>query len=224
MTGYYDDRLSAQRLKRVYEIAPPRVRQYLNAEIEYVLSRIHSGDRVLDLGCGYGRIMPRLAAKAAMVAGIDNAKASLLMARDELRGIENCHLACMNAIHLGFPDAVFDRVICIQNGISAFHVDRRALMSESLRVTRLGGTALFSTYSAKFWNERLAWFELQAAEGLLGEIDYERTRDGVIVCKDGFTATTIDPAEFSMLVSGFMVSSQVMEVDGSSVFCELTLP
>jgi 2-polyprenyl-6-hydroxyphenyl methylase/3-demethylubiquinone-9 3-methyltransferase len=103
-------------------------------------------------------------------------------------------------------------------------VDRRALIAESIRVTRPGGTVLFSTYSAKFWNDRLAWFELQAAEGLLGEIDHERTRDGVIVCKDGFTATTVGPAEFSMLVSGFMVSSQVIEVDGSSVFCELTPP
>lgn len=224
MSGYYEEKLSAQRLKRVYEIAPPRIRQYLNAELEHVLSRIHPGDRVLDLGCGYGRALPRLAAKAATVIGIDNAQASLRLAREELREINNCRLACMNALQLGFPDATFDRVICIQNGISAFHVDRRGLVRESIRVTKPGGAVMFSTYSARFWNDRLAWFELQAAEGLLGDIDYERTRDGVIVCKDGFTATTLDPAEFSALTSGLTARSHVTEIDGSSLFCELTMP
>lgn len=224
MTGYYDEKLSAQRLKRVYEIAPPRVQQYLDAEIEHVLSRIQPRDRVLDLGCGYGRTLPRLAARAKIVVGIDSAHASLQMADEELKGIGNCRLACMNALHLGFADAVFDRVIGIQNGISAFHVDQHALVRESVRVTKSGGTVMFSTYSTKFWNDRLAWFEMQAAAGLLGEIDYERTRDGVIVCKDGFTATTISPEEFRSVFAGFGAIATVTEVDDSSLFCELTLP
>jgi 2-polyprenyl-6-hydroxyphenyl methylase/3-demethylubiquinone-9 3-methyltransferase len=43
----------------------------------------------------------------------------------------------------------------------------------------------------------LKWFELQSEVGLLGEIDYEKTKEGVIVCKDGFTATTVGPEDFS---------------------------
>ena len=224
MTGYYDEKLSAARLKRVYEIASPRVQQYLDAEIEHVVSRIESGDRVLDLGCGYGRTLRRLAANASTVVGIDSSYASLLMAREELKSIRNCRLACMNALHLGFADAAFDHVICIQNGISAFHVDQKDLVRESVRVTKPGGSVIYSTYSMKFWNDRLAWFEMQAAEGLLGEIDYKQTRDGVIVCRDGFTATTISPAEFESLFSGFGAVATFAEVDDSSLFCELILP
>ena len=56
-----------------------------------------------------------------------------------------------------------------------------------------GGTVYFSSYSAKFWNWRLKWFEEQADKGLLGEIDYDRTKDGVIICKDGFKAITHSP-------------------------------
>ena len=145
------------------------------------------------------------------------------MARDELSAVNNCRLACMNAIQLGFPGATFDRVICIQNGISAFHVDRRELIAESIRVTRPGGTVLFSTYSAKFWKDRLEWFEGQAAEGLLGEIDHELTRDGVIVCKDGFTATTLDPDEFLSLFSVYGTPAHITEVDDSSLFCEVAV-
>jgi hypothetical protein len=34
MAHYYQERLSAERLERVYEVAPPRVKRYLSAEID----------------------------------------------------------------------------------------------------------------------------------------------------------------------------------------------
>ena len=51
---YYSDNLAAERLKRCYDIAPPRVRQYLQAELDFVLDRVRPGDVILDLGRGYG--------------------------------------------------------------------------------------------------------------------------------------------------------------------------
>jgi SAM-dependent methyltransferase len=221
MYRYYDDSLSAERLKRVYEIATPRIRQYLEAETAYVLERISPGDKVLDLGCGYGRILARLAEQAGLVVGIDTSLSSLIMGRDDLADLRNCSLVCMDAVRLGFRDSAFDVVVCIQNGISAFHVDQRALILEAVRVTRPGGAAVFSTYSGRFWDDRLEWFKLQSEAGLLGEIDYARTRDGVIVCKDGFTATTVRPGEFEALTNGLDADVSIVEVDESSVFCEI---
>jgi len=55
-TGYYEQGLAAERLRRCYEITPPRTRQYLEAEFEHVVSRVDSDDVVLELGCGHGRI------------------------------------------------------------------------------------------------------------------------------------------------------------------------
>jgi 2-polyprenyl-6-hydroxyphenyl methylase/3-demethylubiquinone-9 3-methyltransferase len=221
MAGYYDDKLSAERLKRVYEVATPRVRRYLDAEVEHVLEFVRPGDTVLETGCGYGRILPAVAAKAKLVTGIDTSWASLDLARETLADARNVRLAVADAVELPFRDAVFDIVACIQNGISAFHVDQRALIEETLRVTKVGGTALFSSYSKEFWEDRLEWFELQADAGLLGEIDYEKTGDGVIVCKDGFIATTVGPDEFRGLTAGLNADVNVTEVDGSSVFCEI---
>lgn len=40
MPDYYADKLSARRLQRCYEIGPPRVQQYLEAELNYVLEKI----------------------------------------------------------------------------------------------------------------------------------------------------------------------------------------
>ena len=221
MAGYYADKLSAQRLRECYEIAPPRVRRYLDAEIQHVLSKIKPSDTVLELGCGYGRALEKLVPNAAAVVGIDTSRSSLDFAKNVLSEASNCHLLVMDAVALSFGDAVFDVVVCIQNGISAFKVNQLDLVRESIRVTRPGGTILFSSYSDRFWRARLEWFELQAAHGLIGDIDRGRTRDGVIVCRDGFKATTVGPDGFRALASLLGVRPIIEEVDGSSIFCEI---
>lgn len=222
-SGYYNEILAAERLRQVYEIAPPRVRQYLNAEIEHVINRIPFGATVLELGCGYGRVLLALVHQAGELYGIDTSLASLRLAQTWLAGHKNVFLACMDAANLALHDHSFDMVVCIQNGISAFHVDQTRLIEESLRVTRPGGLVLFSSYSEKFWDERLHWFELQARSDLLGEIDYTRTGNGVIVCKDGFTATTVDMQAFRKLTDGLAAGVDISEIDQSSIFCEIRL-
>lgn len=221
MKGYYADKLSAWQLKRCYEIAPPRVQQYLEAEVNHVLRKICAGDIVLELGCGYGRVVQRLALKARWVFGIDTSLASLLLGKKMLSGISNIQLLQMDALQLAFRDKVFDRVVCIQNGISAFHVNQHDLIRESIRVAKPGGTVLFSSYSHKFWEDRLAWFVLQSEAGLLGQIDHEKSRDGIIVCQDGFVASTMRPDHFRSLTEDLNVHVRIVEVDESSLFCEI---
>jgi len=219
--GYYSQKLAGLRLKRCYDIAPPRVQQYFEAEIEFVLSKIRPQDRVLELGCGYGRILKKLARQARFVVGIDTSEESLEFGRGQLADSLQVRLLQMDAIQMAFPDNAFDVTVCIQNGISAFHVDKLALLRESLRVTRPGGRVLFSSYAEAFWPDRLHWFRLQAAAGLVGEIDEAATGHGVIVCQDGFTATTVIPDEFRTLCSRLGYQPILHTVDASSLFCEI---
>ena len=221
MQGYYSEKLSAERLQLCYEIAPPRVKQYLDAEIEFVLDKIRQTDLVLELGCGYGRVLQKLVEKAKTVFGIDTSRASLFLVEKTIGKIPSLHLSVMNAVELGFSDRKFDRVICIQNGISAFKVNKRKLIEEAIRVTRSGGTILFSSYSERFWEDRLEWFRLQSEYGLIGEIDENVSKDGIIVCKDGFRSDTIGPDEFISLTSTYGIEPIITEVDGSSIFCEI---
>ncbi len=220
---YYSKKLSALRLKQCYEIAPPRVRQYLEAEINHILDRTRPGDHVLELGCGYGRVLLPLAEKVGFVIGIDTSYPNLLLGRQTISSIHNALLLEMNVVQLGFRDRIFDLVVCVQNGISAFHVNPQDLIRESIRVTKPGGTVLFSSDSDKFWDHRLEWFQLQSDAGLLGETDVEKTGGGVIVCKDGFRATTVGPEEFLSLTSDLDAETKIVEVDESSLFCEIKI-
>ena len=218
-TNYYANRLAGERLRAAYEIASPRVRRYLEAEIAFALRLMNTGDKVLELGCGYGRVLARLAEKASIAVGVDTAVESLALGRRLAPPGLACEYVAMNALETGFRSGEFDFVACVQNGICAFGVDPELLAREALRVTRPGGRAVISSYSERFWPERLAWFEAQSRAGLVGPIDYDRTGGGSIVCADGFRAGTMSPEELLALGGGAGGKARIVEVDGSSVFC-----
>jgi len=219
---YYREKLSANRLVRCYEVAPPRIKQYLDAEIKFTITNLHGGDLVLELGCGYGRVMREVSRFVSHVVGNDVSKESLDFARSYLGGCPNYTVSLMDASEMAFRSCTFDVVFCVQNGISAFGVDMRRLVAESVRVTKVDGTILFSSYSPRIWGARLEWFRRQSQLGLIGEIDEGKSRDGKIFCKDGFTATTVSSNCFVELFNEFRLDASIIEVDQSSIFCKVT--
>jgi SAM-dependent methyltransferase len=224
MPGYYTEGLAAERLRACYDLAPPRIKAYLEAEIEFVLARTTSSMLALELGCGYGRVLERLLPRVRVAFGIDTSASSLAMALGYLGRKPSPCLACMDASQMGFRDRAFDLTICIQNGISAFAVDQQQLVREAIRVTRSGGRVMFSSYTPQFWEHRLEWFEIQSTHRLIGEIDYQATGNGTIVCQDGFRATTVDKETFEKFAASLEFTPCITEVDGSSLFCELVVP
>ncbi|MFW9845082.1 MAG: class I SAM-dependent methyltransferase [Candidatus Thorarchaeota archaeon] len=219
MSDYYSKKLSSNLLKRCYDIAPERVQQYLESEVSFVIEHINKSDSVLELGCGYGRVLRKLLSCASNIVGIDISQESLGLAKEYTRKDLRCDLVQGSAEKLPFSENSIDKVVCIQNGISAFKVDPKELIQESIHVTKPGGMCLFSSYSPNFWDHRLEWFKMQAEEGLLGEIDWNQTKEGVICCKDGFKATTFAESDFIDIISQLNLDAYVVEIDSSSVFC-----
>lgn len=218
---YYVGKLSANKLLRCYEIASPRIKQYLEAEVQFVISSIRGAGLMLELGCGYGRVMKAVSPFVSMIVGNDISRSSLELAKSYMKPCRNYGIVQMDASNMAFHRCTFDVVFCIQNGISAFGVDKKRLVAESVRVTKNNGLILFSSYSPKIWEERLDWFRKQSQIGLLGEIDEEKTHDGTIVCKDGFRATTVGPGQFIELFREFGLNASIVEVDESSIFCKV---
>ena len=215
--NYYAQKLNSQNLFKVYETKIPRVKQYLDAEISFVRDNLTGSERVLELGAGYGRIVKELAGNCKSIIGIDISDENVSLGKEYLKDSTNAKIVTMDVHNLTFEEK-FDVILCLQNGLSAMKVTSMDSIEKILEMVVSGGKVYFSTYSEKIWEYRLMWFKEQAEKGLLGELDLDKTKDGVIICKDGFKANTHTPKDLKMIgyLSGY--EYQIQEIDESSVF------
>ena len=222
MSNYYAESLNSQKLFQVYDTALPRIKQYLAAEIDYVRQHLTGRERVLELGAGYGRIVRELAPSCASILGADISEDSVRLGKDYLKDFPNADMIAVDVHQMAF-DQPFDVILCLQNGLSAMRATDETIHN-ILTTLAPGGAVFFSTYSAKFWDHRIAWFQEQAGKKLLGELDMDQTRDGVIICKDGFRATTQTPEDYAAIGESSGYPYEVTEVDDSSIFLIIRKP
>lgn len=112
--------------------------------------RIRPEDRVLEIGCGMGRITRALAERAAWVVGLDVSSEMLGAARAALSDLANVELVLGDGRGLGgLPDAAFDVVYSF---LVFQHVPDPAVVCSYVRdmgrVLRPGGWALFQVSEA----------------------------------------------------------------------------
>ena len=219
--NYYVKNLSAQKLYQVYQTRYPRVQQYVEAEMSFVKNQMYGTERVLELGAGYGRIMKEVASNCKEIVGIDISEDNVTFGQEYLKDTMNAKLIVMDAHKMQF-DEPFDVVLCLQNALSAMKTEPLAYVKKITALLAPAGRAFISSYSAKLWEHRLAWFHEQAEKGLLGEIDMEQTKDGVIIGKDGFRAITHTPEDMDAIGKASGLPYEVREVDESSIFLVVT--
>ena len=215
--NYYSESLNAAKIYEVYQTEIEPVKQYLGSEIEFVREHLSEANIIFEIGAGYGRIMRQLASSVKFVYGIDIAENTVALGREYLRECSNCRLSVAD-IYKFDNGRKYDAVLCLQNGLSAIKGNDLKLVEIALEMLKKGGKAFFSSYSPKFWQTRLAWFQEQSEKGLLGEIDYEKTKEGRIVCKDGFSATTFSIGDLERLGKASKQRYVITEVDDSSIF------
>lgn len=100
-----------------------------------------AGLRLLDLGCGFGALSAFFAARGATVMGVDLKEDRLEVGRKVTaeQGLD-VHFQAGRMQNLDLPDESFD--VVVENNSLCYVVpreDRRAVLSESLRVLRPGG-------------------------------------------------------------------------------------
>ena len=112
----------------------PDIRDPTRAEASFVeegehtartlLAFVHPDARVVDLGCGIGRVIRPLAPHVREIVGVDVSEEMIARARDYLRGIPNQRLVLTNGRSLaGIEDGTVDFLYSL---LCFIHVDRRS--------------------------------------------------------------------------------------------------
>ncbi len=102
-----------------------------------VSSRLGHG-KILDVGCGDGLLLDKLASHERELHGIDMSDNEVSKAKTRLPGAA---ISCGDVRNLPYPSGSFDYVICTD---VLEHIQDDAVPAECYRVLKTGGTALFS--------------------------------------------------------------------------------
>jgi len=99
------------------------------------------GERVVDLGCGWGTITLALAPEADQVVGVDFSARALEMCREESRrrGVENVAFVQADAGATGLEAASWDLVVAADLVEHLYPDDARRVYREVFRLLRPGG-------------------------------------------------------------------------------------
>ncbi len=121
-------------------------RHKVDVLLDEVLKELHSGARVLDVGCGTGEYVRRVKDLGFAACGIEPAEAMRKVAIEK-----NPDSVILNglATELSFPDSSFNLVICIEVLRYLHRADMRLALREMHRVLSPGGV-LFLTMVNKY--------------------------------------------------------------------------
>jgi SAM-dependent methyltransferase len=130
--------------------------------VDYDRLGVCRGERLLDLGCGFGRHAFEAARRGAKVVAVDaaadevgqvRATIGAMLDAGEIRADDEAGAVQGNALALPFADGVFDRVIASE--VLEHIPDDGAAMCELARVLRPGGTMAVTV--PRFGPEAVNW-------------------------------------------------------------------
>ena len=149
------------------DLLAPRFPEERTAQaVEAIVARLalEPGSRLLDVGCGHGRIALPLARRGIRVTGIDTSRRSLALAREtaESDGLD-VELRELDMRELDYESA-FDGAINVFSSFGYFddEADDRRVLAGIARALRPGGAllldvihtpGLFRAYRERWWEE-----------------------------------------------------------------------
>lgn len=116
--------------------------------IQFMISNLNisENEKVLDLGCGYGRLYDELSRFSSNIFGID---IDISMINDASK-FPYRSLHCSTAENTSFPDNYFDKIIAL--GVFDV-VEQEKAVVELNRVLKIGGIAMFTGKNNNYFDD-----------------------------------------------------------------------
>ncbi|HXE76220.1 MAG TPA: class I SAM-dependent methyltransferase [Candidatus Xenobia bacterium] len=172
-------------LETCYAAAPARIQAALAAEVEFIRGRLRGAGKVLEIGCGDGRLLESLRDLGCEWVGLDLMESYLRYARSARQLAAGTGFTAGRAGQLPFADASFDAVLCAQNTLGLLGDEKLPALREVARVTHAGGRLLFLVYSEFSVVPRIEWYTQMRQRGMMAALDWARSGPELLFSEDG---------------------------------------
>ena len=197
------------------------LQEYMKAELDYIINKIANPEEkiFIDVGAGYGRVLPQLSEIAKQVLAVELDKQMLSELRKRASRYQNISVVECDAQELSnnLKDFNLDKavVLCFQNSLGTPYGDAYKIISEMAEIAKNNKGELFISL---FNQEALKDYGISiysGAAGLTGEPDLEKTDflNGNFISKTGYKSHWWTPKERSEMVES-VGGSLVAEVKG----------
>ncbi|MER7006268.1 class I SAM-dependent methyltransferase [Dactylosporangium sp. NPDC000555] len=113
---------------------------------EYLFDRYGHGARILDVGCGAGRVTKAITDRGGRIVGVDINPAAINVARQRCQDAE---FICASMTELPLPDESFEQVWCLRFSFNALPTvaERIEALAELWRVCAPGGSVFVEVFN-----------------------------------------------------------------------------
>ena len=143
------------------EFKTPKIDEYHKLEEEEIYRIVKEGSRVLEAGCGQGRIIDLLKDKVAEIVGIEYVEEVARKTAEKFKDVPNVKIICGDVCDMPYiEDNSFDYVLCTFNTLGTIpEPDDFDAVEEFKRIVKEGGKIILSVYSKEALEEQLALYE-----------------------------------------------------------------
>jgi alkylated DNA repair protein alkB family protein 8 len=141
-----------------------RSREFIWEELSYLTRYVNDGDKILDIGCGNGRLLQIFKNKKIDYTGIDSSEKLIEIAKEKIRNSKfeirnSATFRVADALNLPFKDDSFDKVfsIAVLHHIPSEEL-RLKFLKETKRILKPKGFLVLTAWY--FWHEWHAWWFL----------------------------------------------------------------
>ncbi len=156
-------------------VRPKEIEEYLEKETACLRNIVKSGESVIDIGCGTGRVLWALQDIAGMCVGVDFSEHHVDAARKLLK---DTGIFLADAKKMNFKDNFFDCVLCVYNTFGNLGEDKVSVLREMRRIVKPDGRIILSVYSENALDTQLRFYKML-------ELNVEKMDDCAVYLREG---------------------------------------
>jgi len=140
--------------ERLIDNPPESYKRWFETEKEYLIKNIKKNSKVLDIGCGNGRIIKIIAPMTNNIVGIDNERKAVNDSKNNLKNYPQIRILLSDSKKLPFEDDSFDFVVCMATLVN-FGKYKIEALNEMRRVIKKEGYIIIDVFSDDAFDERI---------------------------------------------------------------------